>query len=598
MGIHLTIENGRGRPLTYAVEADRIATLGRHANNTIVLNDEHASRWHALIYSEGGRWLLSHVGAPVNGTRVNGVLVQTQAELLHGHEITIGDTQLRVVLDRERSHVAPPILPMGNDTPLSADELAIMYTFLNLAVVECDHQALIRLTLETVARRTKAAVAGYLNLAPEPLAKIIYPEQEHVDVQLSRQLTRQVQHGGRSVWAAGPTPTTLSGSLYGYSDALCVPVRAAVTGGGDSDDYAGAIHLYRLDGTFTERHQCFCEVIAGCLAGYLAALRIRRSLQADNARLISRSLAAELIIGDSAPMHHLREQIARAAANRSTVLIQGETGVGKELVALALHRQSPRGNAPLVVVNCATITGSLIEAQLFGSRKGAFTGADRDRPGLFEEADEGTLFLDEIGELPLECQAKVLRVIEGHGFRPVGATAEVRTDVRIIAATNRDLEDDAAKGKFRRDLLYRLQVIQLPVPPLREHAADIPALIAYYLAKLTRSSRTPIRIADAALRELQDYSWPGNVRQLLAVLESAVAMSDGTTLQPRDFRMPKDAVDPKGMPLNLEALETMAVRQALIQTHGNITRAAKLLGVCRDTLAAKMKQIGISRSDP
>src|SRR5208283_6167364 len=193
---------------------------------------------------------------------------------------------------------------------------------------------------------------------------------------------------------------------------------------------------------------------------------------------------AEELTGASAGMKKLRQVIARAAPRLSTVLIRGESGVGKELVALALHRQSPRRAGPLVVVNCAAFPTTLLEAELFGHCKGAFTGADRDRPGLFQQADEGTLFLDEIGELPADCQAKLLRVIEGKGFRPVGATSEVQVDVRIIAATNRNLDEEVRQGNFRADLCFRLQVIPIEVPPLREHAEDIPALVEFFLAKL------------------------------------------------------------------------------------------------------------------
>lgn len=590
MGIQITVDQGKGTPRQYLLKSDQVATLGRHANNTVVLDDEHASRWHALVHSENGRWFISPVGNPVNGTRVNGEAVLGQVELLDGHEILIGDTRLVIGLEQQAS--ATPSDP--NSTLLCPDELATMYSFLSRAVNTTDHQGLIRLALETVARQTQASVAGYLSLDEEPQARVIYPEQEQLDVPLSRKLTQQVLQSGRSVWAARSVPAALPESLRGYRDALCIPVPATGPTGTDNA-FVGAMHLYKAGGTFTERNQRYGEVVAGSLAGYLAALRTLRSLQADNARLFAQARATESILGNSGPMVKLRDEIARAARHRSTVLIRGETGVGKELVALALHRQSPRRDGPLVVVNCATLAGQLLESQMFGHRKGAFTGADRDRVGLFEEADEGTLFLDEVGELPLEGQAKLLRVIEGHGFRPVGGSVDVRVDVRILAATNRDLEQEAAGGKFRRDLLYRLQVIQFHVPPLRQHPEDIPNLIEFYLKKWVKPDRSPVRVTDAALQALESYAWPGNVRQLLAVLESAVAMSEGDTLGPHDLPIPTEGAQAAGMPLNLEELEAWALREALKQTNGNVTRAAKLLGINRDTFAAKMKQNDISR---
>src|SRR5439155_18042012 len=204
--------------------------------------------------------------------------------------------------------------------------------------------------------------------------------------------------------------------------------------------------------------------------------RHRRKLRAENDRLRSSAPVAEDLIGDSNALTTLRQLIGRASPQPFTVLIEGETGSGKELVALALHGHSPRKDGPMVVVNCAAIAPTLLEAELFGYRKGAFSGADRDYPGLFERADEGTLFLDEVGELSLECQAKLLRVIEGKSFRPLGTTSDIQADVRILAATNRDLEKEARAGKFRSDLLYRLKVVTIPVPPLRGHAEDIPQL--------------------------------------------------------------------------------------------------------------------------
>ena len=351
-----------------------------------------------------------------------------------------------------------------------------------------------------------------------------------------------------------------------------------------------------MNDLFTERHLRFGEALAGSLSASLALLRVRRSLEADNARLRGRAPAADELIGSSPAMQQLRDRIARTAARPATVLIRGESGVGKELVALALHRQGPRHDAPLVVVNCAALAPTLLEAELFGHRKGAFTGGDRDRPGLFEQADEGTLFLDEVGELSPACQAKLLRVIEGKGFRPVGATADVQVDVRILAATHRDLERKVQKGDFRQDLFYRLQVIALAVPPLREHAGDIPELTAHIS---TPGGRVPSSGPADRRRpaRLQSYAWPGNVRQLWAVLENAATMSDGPLLDERDLPLPGDAPEAGPPGVNLEELETWAIRQALLQTKGQLTRAAGLLGIGRDTLRNKMKKKGIEQHE-
>ena len=299
-------------------------------------------------------------------------------------------------------------------------------------------------------------------------------------------------------------------------------------------------------------------------------------------------------------MSNLRQQVRRLADTPCTVLISGESGVGKELVALALHRQSARQSGPLVTVNCAAISGSLAESELFGHVRGAFSGALRDHPGFFAQADMGTLFLDELGELSLDMQAKLLRVIETKSFRPVGAVAESRVDVRIIAATNRDLEQEAREGRFRRDLYFRL-TSRIVVPPLREHLEDVPELVRHFLAHLSNEYRKRITLSEAALERLQTSSWPGNVRQLRSALEAAVALAaDRGTIHAGDLHLADDLgaiVPDRPTSLNLEELEAWAIRHALAQTNNNNTHAARVLGIHRDTLIKKLKKYGIEREE-
>jgi two-component system response regulator HydG len=589
----LTVEQGESNRPVCELALDQPVTLGRHPSNTIVLRDEHASRWHATFLHDGGRWVLCNIGNPVNTTLVNGQRVLHQASLQHGSEIVIGNTRLRFSVKSGDGLNAGTMATQGRDrssTPLQPGELTVLCAFLAHAVEETDPRQLIRLALKTVVQQTQAAVAGFLSLdADAPLPKMLWPEAAQVDVQLSRKLTQQVQREARSVWLGHEAPDAPDASLNGYTDALCVPLRATGTA-------LGALHVYHAAGLFNERQQRFCEVLSGYLASGLNSLRVRRCLEAENSRLRGRATQTEELVGSGQVIQKLCERIAKAAPRPSTVLIQGESGVGKELVALALHRQSPRSQGPLVVVNCAAITSTLMEAELFGHCKGAFTGADRDRPGLFQQADDGTLFLDEIGELPLECQAKLLRVVEGHAFRPVGASHAVQVDVRIVAATNRNLDEEVRKNKFRQDLLFRLQVIQIQVPSLREHPEDIPELTDYFLARLARKcGQPPVQLTEAALRHLCDYSWPGNVRQLWAVLESAAMMVDHALLDAHDLPIPSEAAAHPANSLNLAAQESWAIRQALQQTDGNISQAARLLGVNRDTLSARIKRRGIDR---
>jgi two-component system response regulator HydG len=606
MRAHLRIEKGDGRPAVCGLHPDRPAILGRSLECAIVLNDEHVSRRHAEITLEDGRWLIRDLDTP-NGTRVNGQRIQGAAILEDGQEVAIGGVVVRFVmgsapngvpqsmpafaeLDRDAASLIDPSAPT-----LHADELNALCRFMSLCLEESDPQALIARALQIIYTQTKATVAGFLSFDPdEPLPKIVVPEAHRVNLHLSRHLTQRAQAEGQSVWLqAGPRPgQSTSESLVGFTDAMCFPLRAE---GG----VLGAVHVYKADQCFIERDLRFCEILTGHLADTLRLHRMRRTLEAENSRLRSHAPVSDEIIGVSSVIQNLHQLINRAAVQLFTVLIMGESGSGKELVALALHRQSPRREGPLVVLNCAAIAPTLIEAELFGYRKGAFTGADRDHPGLFQQADEGTLFLDEIGELPLDCQAKLLRVIEGKGFRPVGATAEIKVDVRIVAATHRDLAKEVRESRFREDLNFRLQVIPIRVPPLREHAEDIPALVDFFLARLAVECRRKIRLTESALRRLQSYSWPGNVRQLRSVLECSVALSDRDTLDAADLRMPDDASGLRQEPgeeptsLDLEELETWAIRQALQRTGGNITQAAKILGCVRDTLASKIKKKGI-----
>jgi two-component system response regulator AtoC len=302
-------------------------------------------------------------------------------------------------------------------------------------------------------------------------------------------------------------------------------------------------------------------------------------------------------------MIELLEMMERVAAYKSTVLITGESGTGKEVLARAIHAQSPRRQEAFVAVNCAAIPESLLESELFGHSKGAFTGADRARRGLFVEGDGGTLFLDEIGELPTSLQAKLLRVLQDEEVRPLGESKPRSVDVRVIAATARDLETEVAAGRFREDLFYRLDVVRLAVPPLRERPKDVPLLVDHFVAHFRAALGRPVRsIADDALERLVAYSWPGNVRELENLIERAVILCDGERITLRD--LPESVVSPRRQdpqtPLPelclrraRRALEADLIRRALRVTGGNRTHAARLLEISHRALLYKLKEYGI-----
>lgn len=339
----------------------------------------------------------------------------------------------------------------------------------------------------------------------------------------------------------------------------------------------------------------------------LAALaaKVRRaeeyhSLSRENARL-RRALRddgdpAELIRLESAAMQALCRLVDKVAPSRSSVLIQGESGTGKELVARAIHDLSDRRDKPFVPVNVSAIPTELVESYLFGHERGAFTGADRRREGLFRAADGGTLFLDEIGELPMPVQAKLLRAAETREILPVGSDRPLRVDTRLLSATHRDLGQMAADGEFREDLLYRLGVFRVTVPALRDHAEDIPAMVARFIARQSREQKKRVFGCEPeALRRLMRYPWPGNVRELSNVIERAVVLCDGDRIGPGDLPLELQAEDSETTNLQeaMSAFERRHIASVLATCGGNRERAAELLGISPATLYRRLAQLGL-----
>ncbi|HEX9305911.1 MAG TPA: sigma-54 dependent transcriptional regulator [Anaeromyxobacter sp.] len=337
----------------------------------------------------------------------------------------------------------------------------------------------------------------------------------------------------------------------------------------------------------------------------------RERLARENRRLRT-ELAGEYgsanLVGASEPMQEVLRQLRKLAPQKTTVLLQGESGTGKELVARALHDLSPRASLPFVAVNCGAIPSELIESELFGHVRGAFTDASRTKKGLVEEADGGTLFLDEVGELPLQLQPKLLRFLEDEEVRPLGDVRARRVDVRVVAASARDLRRAVAAGQFREDLLYRLDVVAVRLPPLRERGADVEALAAHFLARHARlrPELSGVRLSDEARDALLAHRWPGNVRELEHALERAVVLAEGPVIREED--LPETVRAPAAAPaaaaaggdgtLSVKratrALEERLIRAALEKTGGNRTRAAELLELSYRALLYKIKDYGIS----
>jgi DNA-binding NtrC family response regulator len=311
------------------------------------------------------------------------------------------------------------------------------------------------------------------------------------------------------------------------------------------------------------------------------------------------------IIGNSDEMERVKKMILKVAGSTSTVMIRGDSGVGKERVARAIYKASPRAGEVFQAVNCAAINENLIESELFGHEKGSFTGAHAQKKGQFETADRGTLFLDEIGDLNISMQAKILRALQEKEIMRVGGTRPIKVDVRVIAATNRDLESMVKDGRFREDLYYRLNIIPIVIPPLRNRRDDIPPLVDFFIAKHSVDANRKIEGLTASARNLvMSYSWPGNVRQLESAIERAILLCEGSEIQVEDlpveirqegtsasafnFKLPPEGI-------SFEEVERSLITQAMEQTNWNITRAAKLLGLSFRTLQYRLEKFGMKK---
>jgi Nif-specific regulatory protein len=386
---------------------------------------------------------------------------------------------------------------------------------------------------------------------------------------------------------------------------ICAPIRS-------DGKVVGVIHLYSTDAARTTDPDDleFTLAVADTVAVALENLSRQQELaenlnqiRDENVQLRERLGVESEIVGSSELMNQVARDIARAAPSRATVLIRGESGVGKELVARAVHFSSPRKKGPFVCLNCAALSETLLESELFGHEKGAFTGATERKIGKFEAADKGTLMLDEIGEMNAKTQAKFLRVLEGHPFERVGGSEAIKVDVRVIAATNRDLEKDVAEGHFRRDLYFRLHVLEMVVPALRKRPEDIPELAEYFLQRFVAETGSKIKgFTPRAMEEMLRYRWPGNVRELKNVIERAVVLTRGQYIDHEDLVLSTlrtagdtdmgvvDGRNSRSEPASLADIERQHILDTLNQTGWNKSRAAIILGIERSTLDRKIRR--------
>ena len=604
VGVYAYLEISSGDPTVSIVplsSADE-NRLGRAPDSAVVLTDPLCSRLHAIIREDEGHWqIVDHDSR--NGTFVNDQKID-EATLAPGSVIRIGSVRFIFRLSKqpipsEREESTEVTQTVIMDTPMdSADpsgqalaqpqRVAELHSLFQLSMRLLDSDEpddVVRQALDLLTGGTRAAVVGYLWIddSGELKPQLVLPENSDRPPTLSTTLTEMVTKQGRAVWVANQTSDQPSGSLRHFADAVCAPLV-------HSGRTLGAIHVYLRRGRFRQSDFDFVIAVANVLAIALARARQTSILKTDLARLADANPGFSELIGESPEMLDLKDKIGRVGPTASCVLVRGPSGVGKELVARAIHRVSPRSDRPLVAVNCAALPADLMESQLFGHRAGAFTGADRDHSGFFRQADMGTLFLDEVGELSLEGQAKLLRVLEGHPFCPVGASEEVQVDVRVIAATNQDLETLVGEQQFREDLFYRLNVVELMVPALARRGTDLGLLVDFFLEKFqAQHGRPQLRLSSAAREKLLGYHWPGNVRQLRNVIDSTVVMARGDEITPHETASGELAS------LRIEDWEQKLIVEALRRTDNNVLEAARLLGIGRATLYRKIEQYEIQR---
>ena len=667
---YLVIREGSKWTDVFRLTPGRTVTIGRAATNQIVVKDERCSRNHAEIFLTGGRWTLRDLESR-NGTVVGGKPIHGDHPLSPGDVVRIAHCQLAFVHDLSQAFVdvePPPEPRSGEETVItmlgssqsdsqvidafepttithrrgqtkylkrsSVDDVGIPRVGRAAAQLcrlafelanQGDAIAVANLALDGLFEGTRVDAGGVLlatrdrNVPPSSAADLeLVASRTGVGFpyhRVSDFLAAMVLRDGEAVLArniAGDSTLGLRDSkgVYHATSVICAPIRQA-------SHVFGLVHLYCTDTTKTldpddlEFTLAVAENVALALKNLERQQVLTENLsqtQSEILQLRKRLGAESEIVGSSQLMRQVQQQISLAAPSRATVLIRGESGVGKELVARAVHFASARKKGPFVCLNCAALSESLLESELFGHERGAFTGATDRKIGKFEAAHEGTLMLDEIGEMSSSIQTKFLRVLEGHPFERVGGNQAIRVDVRVIAATNRDLEKAVADGAFRRDLYFRLHVVDIHVPPLRKRPDDIIELANHFLERFNEETGRKIRgYTPRATALMQHYRWPGNVREVKNVVERAVLLSQGDYIDVEDLNLSNLATASesgeifvtrtKYEPLPLAEVERRHIEATLKSTGWNKSRAAEVLGVERSTLDRKIRRYDLKRRD-
>ncbi len=583
---------------TVARLTDEQLSVGRDSANHLCLPGRTVSRRHFTISKNDADFELVDLDSH-NGTFVNGIPVRRKL-LAHGDTIRAGGCDLVFLMTEDEGQVLPAVqfreeatadllttanlcaYPAasreGTDAGQMARDLDALFKIANAINFFREPEPLQHRLLELIGEVVPAdsgAIVILRHADEEPASSCFW--QRHARTTPQMRIRREIVQ--RTLWER--TPVLSAGSDSGGTESvLCVPLVGV-------ERTLGVVYL-AADGAknkFEDSQMHFLSSVAGIAAVTLENVLATEALRSENRRLQAEINLGDVIVGESKPMQQVEKFIARLARSDSTVLVRGESGTGKELVARAIHRNSPRAGKPFVAINCAAIPESLLESELFGHEKGSFTGAIATKKGKLELAEGGTIFLDEIGELAPVLQAKLLRALQEHEFERVGGTHTLKVDARVIAATNKVLEDAIKAGEFRQDLYYRLNVVSIAVPPLRDRRDDIPLLAMYFAARYSEKCNRPLKgISSSARSLLTSYSWPGNVRELENAIEHAIVLGTGDEIVPDDLPEALLEVQPaenssRKYHDRVNQLKKQMIAEAVKQTRSNYTEAAKLLGV-------------------
>ncbi len=643
----LSLDGSRWRDVV-RLKPGQIVTVGRAATNQIVLQDEACSRNQCEFFHSLDGWTLRDLDSR-NGTRLRKKLVVSDQILSSGDIIIIGQCRLAFTDSLEQvplltdedlvsleaktatcigtENLEPAILHhsphpefLNGDVmsePVQVDLTRLYQLGLEMGAAR-SRQDLIDVVLHSLVRETVADIAAILMAAPDgpefPTPTDLYLSAWHSRDDLSYRrvsdnLSRAVLSSREAILARDISDDVQMAVFDSLGEmrarsVVCTPIH-------HGKKVLGLIHLYATnpDNTLDKQDLEFTLAVADQLAWALDSQLERESLKlkVDQVRTVNQSLRRQLesdqqLIGVSQLMCDLRERIGLIAESEANVLIRGESGCGKELIARMIHSSSPRREGVFVCLNCAALNESLLESELFGHEKGAFTGASDRKIGRFEQADQGTLFLDEVGEMSPSVQAKFLRVLEGHPFERIGGRKQIQVDVRILAATNRDLEEAVKNGSFRRDIYFRLHVAELVAAPLRERREDIILLANFFLKKFVeKTGRVISGLTPEAEEVLTQYDWPGNVRELQNTIERTVILCRNELVRSTDIQLstlssrlsttePAPRVVSRYQEISLGDMEREHILATLEHTDWNKSRAAQILGIERSTLDRKLKR--------